>query len=501
MDSDIQTSLIDQKVQAPSVYSEAMSGLVKPKIVHSMGTTMLIIIKSVLPMTLTYFLRYSVQIFMFYLLKSYKDDDLTGAYGIGNTFLNVVCTSIVISLNVGLLSRLAQAYGRGKLELMGLYFHRGLIINFLVQVFLSVLIYFSHFIFVLVGYEESLARNVRYYMLCNLPSNYLFMVFHTCNFYLVACRIFKPAAYMQMVSSLGGAAMAYYLIDKLKWGLEGAAFANATMNILMVILMVTYIRITNPVPGSMFAPRRQSFTGLWKLFKHQVLVGSMIFVEWVGVEIIGLSTGLLSSDQVAAYPATLSAFQPFYTVPITLSNTLLTFIGSAMGEENVAQAKRYLVSGIVLSMTSAIICISVFLPLAHEIASLVLESPDAIDDSIRMIYIYLICVPADFLQIVMGAGLRAIGKEKIGFYILVGSIYGIAIPLSFFLCFYMDMDMWGLVWGTNVGFYMIFILYTYVYMKTSWKLQSYKISQKIEKDSILASTNNADAIAKRSFGG
>lgn len=489
MDSEIQESLIDQEVRRSSVYSESITSLAKPKVVLPMRESIMIVTKSALPMIMTYFLRYIVQIFMFYLLKAYKDDGITASYGIGNTFLNVVCVSIVISLNVGLLSRLAQAFGKRKFELMGLYFHRGLVINFLVQIFLSILIYFSNHLFELANYKTDLANTIRYYLMYNLPSNYLFMVFHTCNFYLVACRVFRPAAYMQMISSIGGAGMAYFLIDIKQMGLEGAALANLTMNTLMVTLMITYIRLKNPVPASMFRPKRKSFMHLWNLFKHQVLVGSMIFVEWVGVEIVALATGLLSRDQTAAYPATLSAFQPFYTVPITLSNTLLTFVGSAIGEDNVKQAKKYLASGLFLCMSTALICVAVFLSLAPQIAELVLESEDAREDSVKMIYIYLVCIPADFMQIVMGSGLRAIGKEKAGFNILVGCIYGIGIPCAFLFCFKLGMGMWGLVWGTNIAFYMIFFLYSYVYARTSWTHQAYKVNQKIEKDSVLTGSS------------
>lgn len=447
---------------------------------------MQVLFKSSLPIAIVYFLNIFSRLTVFYFLKPMGQDLLSGAYGIGNTFISGVCFAMTVSLNLGMLSRLSQAYGHQKYQLMGYYLHRGFITNTMAQLVLAIIMHYSYEIFTLLGYSENLAVQINSYLSTSIPSIFMYMIFSTLNFYLISIRVFAPGAIIQFVGAIAYIFTAWFFITDENQAVVGAAYANVISYGLLAVLMILYIIYKNPHPESLFLPNHTSRERLTDFFKHQVIVGSMLFVQWFGVETIGFFSGVLSTDQTAAYPATYEAIQLMYVIPIATGSTIMVFIGSAMSSKIYRKARKYLKVGIIFTIIGALITIAIYLPLASQIASLILGSVQSQNDSVKMIKLYMICIPADFLQMVMGFGLRAIGKEMIAFYSLVVSLFLVGLPLALFLCFYSNLDMYGLVWGVIIGVYLLMFIYLCIYCLTNWKKQAERISNKIDREAILS---------------
>lgn len=447
---------------------------------------MQVLFKSSLPIAIVYFLNIFSRLTVFYFLRPMGQDLLSGAYGIGNTFFSGVCFAITVSLNLGMLSRLSQAYGHKKYQLMGYYLHRGFITNTMAQCVLAVFMHYSCDIFSALGYQTALAAEIGSYLSTSIPSIFLYMIFSTLNFYLISIRVFAPGAIIQFVGAIAYILMAGFFITDERQAVVGAAYANVISYGLLAILMILYIWYKNPLPESLFMPNKTSRDRLLDFFKHQLVVGSMLFVQWFGVETIGFFSGVLSPDQTAAYPATYEAIQLMYVIPIATGNTIMVFIGSAMSSKLHRKGRKYLKAGIIMAILGALITIAMYLPLASQIASLLLSESVAQADSVKLINLYMICIPADFLQMVMGFGLRAIGKEMIAFYSLVISLFLVGLPLALFLCFYTYLEMYGLVWGVIIGVYLLSLIYLCIYCLTNWKRQAERISNKIDREAILS---------------
>jgi len=87
------------------------------------------VILNSLPLIMIYFILFSIRNLSLHLIKEKNDERLSTAVGLANTILNVVGLSIFISLNTGLTSCSAQAFGARNFQLVGFYLHRGFIIN------------------------------------------------------------------------------------------------------------------------------------------------------------------------------------------------------------------------------------------------------------------------------------------------------------------------------------------------------------------------------------
>jgi len=98
--------------------------------------------------------------------------------------------------------------------------------------------------------------------------------------------------------------------------------------------------------------------------------------------------------------------------------------------------------------------------------------------------IMTIQIPPDFIQFVLSSGLRALGKEKMGTLVLIICYYGISIPLSYIFCYVLGYGGKGLVSGSLINAYFLFIGLLMVYRKMDWNKQIQIANEKMKEDEI-----------------
>ena len=66
---------------------------------------------NIIPLIITYLSTYLVRLVLFYYIKGKSNVYLTSAYGAGDSLMTLVGVAVIVSLNAGLISRSAQAFG------------------------------------------------------------------------------------------------------------------------------------------------------------------------------------------------------------------------------------------------------------------------------------------------------------------------------------------------------------------------------------------------------
>jgi multidrug resistance protein, MATE family len=439
-------------------------------------------LKNAFPIFITMLIAKIATISSFNFLKDYPDENVLAAYGIGNGFLNVICYAIIYSLCMGLLTRLGQAVGDKAFKLLGYYLHRGFIINCLSFIFMSVIIFFSDAGFKVFNYTDQLSTETRTYLIWSLPGIFFYMIFTTLQYYLLSINIVLPTAVMQVISAPIYIGSAYYLTSLNNYGLIGSAIALLIQNGASSIMVIAYIIYKKPNPESLFFFDKHSFEKLWDLFKHEFLIGSVVFIQWIGVEIIVLASGSLDVSQTTGLTATYMMNQTFYMIPCSLDNAVVTFVASSMGARQPKKAKKYIIAVVILGTFLASVLGILAYFFWEYIIVLLVETKAAEDYSTILIHIYLLCIVPDFLQIVLSASLRAVDKKVEGFIVTCVSMYAIAIPCAFVLCFTYDWQVEGLIWGIDIGFFCCFTINVMCFLTVDLKKQSKKIYKKILED-------------------
>ena len=448
----------------------------------SFRKTLKTLIVNTLPLILVYIANFSVRNLSLHFAKERNNTHLTNAIGIGNTLLNVVGLAVFISLNIGLISCSSQAFGAKKYKLVGFYLHRGLIINTLALIPGCCIFYWSDKICMLMGVDPDTAFYIQKLTFNCILGVFAMMIFNTLSAYLYSCDIFFPSSVAIVVSSIVFGILTYVLFEKTDLDILAVSISFNVMQVLSVLLIFLYIIIRKPVPGSFFLPRGPSFKGLWELFTHEFFVGSMMFLEWISLEIIYLFAGRLGLEELGAMTIVFTNFQTLYAVPVSLADTVLAFVGNAMGERNLPKAKSFLKAGLVWSIAS-LICIELaYVFCARQIAEFYTSDEATIVETVRVFKLYLFYFPPDFIQIVLSSGIRAIGKEKLGSVMFIVCYYLISIPLAYFLCFGLELRDSGLVFGPTLGLYCLLIWLIFSYWKIDWDAQLEVIAIRIKQD-------------------
>ena len=402
--------------------------------------------------------------------------------GVGNTLLGVIGLGVFVSLNSGLISRSAQAFGTKDTQLIGFYLHRALIINMIMLIPAYCIMYWSDVIFSILGFEGQFAIYLQQFLSSCIPGLFSLMILNTLSSYLYSCDIFLPSAVVMIVSSAVFSVISYILLAKTDMDIGAIAISYNGMHTLAAMMLFLYIRIKDPVPGSFFWFKAQSFKEIWTLFKHEVFVGSMIFFEWIASEIIYLFSGRLNITEITALTIVYSNSQMLYAVPVSLAESVLVFVGNSMGEGNIEKAKNFIKSGLLLSLVALIGVEIFYIVLNRQVAEFYTFDINAIKKTVEIFRIYLFYFPIGFLKSILSSGLQAIGKEKLGFVIFFVCFYLIAIPASYLLCFCANLQAIGLIYGGMLGSYCLFGWLVFSYSRIDWEKQKNIIIERIEND-------------------
>ena len=478
--NELPDSIIHQSLEGPINDPSLESSIHTPP--YSFPTAFKTISLNALPLIIIYLALFSVRIVSLHYIKKRNNIYLTNATGIGNSLINVFCIFIYMSLNIGLTSRSAQAFGTKNYQLIGFYLHRAFIINTISFLPGVISLYWADKLCILMGFDVETAYYTQQMTSWCLLGAYFFMIYNTLGAYLNACDIFIPSAVALLISVITFWIIAYFLFDQLEMDMMAMAISFNVMQVIAAIVLFLYIKIYNPVPGSFFLPRRQSFEEVWTLFKHEFFVGSMVFLEWISYQIIFLFAGKLDNTEISALTIASTSLQVWFAVPLSLTDTVLAFMGNAMGEGNIIKAKNLLKAGVFCSGISVVI-VEIFYVFFSKQAVEFFTSDDAtIQESILVLKIYLLYYPADFIQSVLSSGLRAIGREKLGSFMFIICFYCIAIPSSYFLCFYAGLRDLGLIYGPVIGLYSLLIWLLIVYFTIDWEKQVKVVASRIKKD-------------------
>jgi len=435
-----------------------------------------------IPLVIIYFAIFSTRNLSLHFIKERNNSSLTSAIGVGNTLLNVVGLSVFMSLNAGLISRSAQAFGAKNKQLVGFYLHRAFIINAIALIPGICLLYWADTVCIWVGFDVETSRHIQKMTSNCIIGVYAMMIYHTLTSYLYSCDIFRPSSIVLITSSVVFAILSYILFKETDMDIMAVAISFNVMHILNALLIFLYILIKNPVPGTFFWFKKQSFKDVWDLFVHEFFVGSMVFLEWICYEIIFLFAGGLTLTELSSLTIVFTNFQTLYAVPVSLADTVLAFVGNAMGEGDIKKAKNFLKAGVTLSAISLVFVELFYILLNKDVALFYSNDLNVVEESMKLFRVYLLYYPPDFIQIIFSAGLRAIGKEKLGSVMFFVCYYIIAIPLAYILSFPVGWRDLGIVYGPMIGIYILLIWLLFVYWRIDWDKRVEEIAEKIKKD-------------------
>lgn len=165
----------------------------------------------------------------------------------------------------------------------------------------------------------------------------------------------------------------------------------------------------------------------------------------------------------------------------SLSQMTQVFVGKSMGQSKRDQARNFLRCCMVVSIGAWIIVETIFIFFKENIIHLFATNDTNYDYALKTFDIYLAIYPFEFLQTILGAGLRATGKEKAGSLCMLLAQYGLGIPISYILGITLGYGVEGLAVGYGVGVALKFFFFLFVYCKFNWDRQLMEVKNELNK--------------------
>ncbi|MDF2725453.1 MAG: family efflux transporter [Paenibacillus sp.] len=156
------------------------------------------------------------------------------------------------------------------------------------------------------------------------------------------------------------------------------------------------------------------------------------------VFIVSMGTGAIAVNAIAGTIVML------YQIPsLAISITLVTVVGQCMGRRDIADARKFIKSFILLSSVSMLILAIILLPLTYPLVSLFHPPADIVDDIFWLLFMNAIAqIPLWSISFILPAGLRAAGDSRFTsvtamlsmwlFRVVMGYVFGVVFGLGVF---------------------------------------------------------------------
>ncbi|MEI4830650.1 MATE family efflux transporter [Bacillus sp. FJAT-53711] len=256
-----------------------------------------------------------------------------------------------------------------------------------------------------------------------------------------------------------------------KLGVYGAAYASVISTIVTFIILLVYLRKTKH-PLQFDATVRKYLRMDWDLLKLLLRLGipasiNMILVSLSEIAVISF-VNRFGSDATAAYGVVNQVASYVQMPAVSLGITVSIFAAQSIGANQFDRLQKVIRAGLVMNYVIGGVLISFIYLFSKEILALFLTSQNTIDIAHSLIMItlwsYLIFGHAQ----IIGATMRASGTVLWPTIFAVISIWGVEVPVAYFLSYHTSLGIKGIWVGYPAAFIMSLLL-QYGYYRLSWK--------------------------------
>lgn len=427
----------------------------------------LIILKSSLYLSFTYFSSLIILMINLHFVGRCENPTLIGSIGLGNVWINSLGINTIYGLNYGFEILVSKAYGCGNYKQVGIYFKKGLILNFLILSIFSIISLFADKIFMGLGQSEEVSLNLWEYVVNTLPALYFTAFFDLRAIYFNAQGIFSPPVLIEIFTTFSYYFWCLLFFD---YNILGIAYAMNISLFINFLLLEIYNWIWSPTKQSYVSWSKDVFIGLWEYMKLTGPIGMTIVLEEFSYEINSLIAGLIIPDTIlAAHVSLANLGSLFYCLPEGFATAMNTYVGISLGEKKENKAKRYSILsfiGSAISMFLSYILLWIFI---DSWVFLLIDNDEVINLIKGTFYLFVIVGFLDTIQMSFGAIVKITGRGNLALILYFVCLYVLANPLSYLLGITAKWGLDGIWMGIVIGLCLLAVLFFIVVFKIDWK--------------------------------
>ncbi|CAK69739.1 unnamed protein product (macronuclear) [Paramecium tetraurelia] len=305
--------------------------------------------------------------------------------------------------------------------------------------------------------------------------------------YLVGCRIFEPFPFIYASTLVFHLLTCSFLFIVCNLGYMGLCLAIILSELFTLLMLIRYI-YKNPEVYNLFANFEFScqilhFRETYQMFiKESLPLILHIYADFIVFYILSFVAFSLGVNQANAQLAFANTSSIYFKFPISLSVTLMSFVGNSLSQRKIALAKQYIISGMCLQgvvLVSLVIGITFFKDEWSRLYSSDLQIQQIMLETLPYFLIGSVCF--DGIQGALSGALKGVNKSTIVSNQTMISYYIIGVPVVLILAYVFNLQLIGIWLGFGLCNLYLTIVFLYVLKNLNWTEQADLITQKLQQ--------------------
>ena len=429
------------------------------------------LISLALPNTATYILQNIADLATLYFIGLLSDSRFTGIIGLGITWYNISAYSVVLGFCSAIDSFIPQCFGKLQFQSCGMHYYRAIVIVFITCFPFAILLCFGGPIFMLLGMDEFVSVSAGEYSKLLVPNLFVHAQYELVRKFLNAQQIATPTTVVTIITTILHPLWCYIFIFCYYDGSYlGAAYAKTITNVLSVVLLIIYIRISGCCSKTLCPINISEIIKDWKPFIYIAIPSAlMIVLDWWAYEIMNIMAGIIGSNELSANVALVQLNLLFFMVPVGIGSSACTFVGNSIGAGNEAECKFYIRLGFLINISIIFFFDIALLIFRHATAHYFFQSTEVVNLFTSVVFILVCSELFDTTQGLLSRIMIGMRKQYAATFGVIGAYYGIMIPTGYILLFIFKLGLYGLWYANLLSAFSLALIYGYIIWNADWK--------------------------------
>ncbi|XP_010528103.1 PREDICTED: protein DETOXIFICATION 29-like [Tarenaya hassleriana] len=404
------------------------------------------------------------------------------AVSVENSVIAGFSFGIMLGMGSALETLCGQAFGAGKLSMLGVYLQRSWVILIVTALLLSLLYIFATPLLAFIGQTQSISKAAGLFSIYMIPQLFAYALnFPTAKFLQAQSKIMVMAV-ISAAALVLHALLSWVAVVNLRWGLEGlAVMLNASWWFIVVIQIVYILGGTCGEAWSGFS--WEAFHNLWSFVRLSLASAVMLCLEvWYFMALV-LFAGYLKNAEVsvAALSICMNILGWAAMVAIGTNAAVSVRVSNELGANHPRTAKFSLVVAVISSTMVGILISAVLLLFRQQYPVLFTEDEDVrvvVRDLTPMLALSIVInnVQPVLSGVAVGAGWQAVVA-----YVNIACYYLFGVPLGLILGYKLQLGVMGIWSGMLMGTVIQSIVITWMICKTNWDKEALMAEDRIRK--------------------
>ncbi|KAI3881594.1 hypothetical protein MKX03_017165 [Papaver bracteatum] len=389
------------------------------------------------------------------------------AAGLQNLVVAGISFGIMLGMGSAVETLCGQAYGAGKLRMLGIYLQRSWLILLGTSVLLTLIPIFATPLLLLFGQNRDIAELAGTYSIWMIPEMYMFALNFPMQRFLQAQSKVGVMAWISLGVLVIHLPLSWFCITR--WGLVGAAVSLNFSWVLVVILQFAYIASPS-CKDTWSGFSWLAFSDLLGFLKLSLASAVMLCLEYWIYMVLIVFAGLLKNAEIKVDAASICMNIEgwIFMVPLGFIAAVSVRVSNELGAGNAAAAKFSVWVTVSIALVTQTAFVLLILFTRNSFPKLFTDDK-AVMKEVSTLALYLcVSIFLGSIQPVLSGMAVGAGWQGAVAYVNIACYYLIGLPIGIFMGFKLDWGLEGLWIGILVGIGLQTVILLIMAWRTDW---------------------------------